>query len=274
MMTVVGSKKAREKLENKLVEKPPVLYWQPLQVVLQATYLGDEIKMNCAESVSATIKKRIGLTKKSIMEIKNIIEDCRSEVTGGIVTGLQLWESCLIPYILNNSSTWLDMRQSDMNVLNKLQNLFLNTLLNTYNCPTPLMYLDLNVLTMPMRILSAKLILYHHIACLPERSISNRIMKIQENLNFPSLFEEIADFLTKHEIISVQSYSKAAWKDLVKHLIESDNRESLLESTKKYKKLDYASLSCEEPRMREYFLELNLTGARIKFKERSSCFSQ
>ena len=68
--------------------------------------------------------------------------------------------------------------------------------------------------------------------------------------------------------------AKAAWKDLVKHLIESDNRESLLESTKKYKKLDYASLSCEEPRMREYFLELNLTGARIKFKERSSCFSQ
>ena len=238
MMTIVGSKKARERLEKELLENPPMLYGQPLQVVLQATYLGDELKMNCAESVSATIRKRIGLTKKSIMEIKNVVEDCRSEVTGGIVTGLQLWESCVVPYILNNSSTWLDIRQSDKNILNKLQSLFLNTLLNTFNCPIPLMYLDLNILTMPMRILSSKLTLYHHIACLPERSVSKKIMKIQEDLNFPSLYEEISEFLTKHEIIDVTSYSKVAWKDLVKNLIASDNRNWLLESTKRYKKLD------------------------------------
>ena len=40
---------------------------------------------------------------------------------------------------------------------------------------------------------------------------------------------------------------------------------------KQYKKIDYISMACEDYEMKEYFLKLDLKGARIKFRERSKC---
>ena len=40
-----------------------------------------------------------------IYEIKALIEDCRAEVVGGIIAGLEIWEVTVIPYLMNNSDT-------------------------------------------------------------------------------------------------------------------------------------------------------------------------
>ena len=82
------------------------------------------------ESVTLTINKRSGLAKKSVFEIKSIMEFSRSKVTGGIHTGILLWESCVLPFLLNNCSTWVEIKKCDLNRLCNLQSLFLNTLLN------------------------------------------------------------------------------------------------------------------------------------------------
>ena len=235
--------------------------------------LGEEIYINCKESISATIRKRIGIVKKSILEIKSIVEDARSSVPGGILTGLTLWESCVIPFMMNNSSTWMEMKRNDIDKLCKLQNYFLNTLLNTFHCPIPLMHLDLSVLTIPYRLLKDKLVFYHHLTCLPESALANQVLVIQEKFQFPNLCNEIQHFLNKHEIVDVKNYSKKEWKDFVKDRIQWENREFLLESSKRYKKLDYLSLSSEEPGVKEYFKNLDLAGSRIKFKERSGCMT-
>merc|ERR1711954_335098 len=63
------------------------------------------------------------------------------------------------------------------------------------------------------------------------------------------------------------------WRKFVKRTIDVENRKSLLESTKKYKKLDFLSLSEEEAGIKKYFFNLDLAGARMKFKERSNCVS-
>ena len=45
----------------------------------------------------------------------------------------------------------------------------------------------------------------------------------------------------------------------------------MIEWSRKYKKLDYLSLSNEEFGLKEYFSTLNLDQARIKFRERAKC---
>ena len=115
---VVGKTKAREKLKEEFEENPPYLYGVKVEIADQETYLGDEFGKSVSDSISLTIRKREGLVRKSIIDIKRIVEDHRSKVMGSIKTGLLLWEMCVIPYLLNNASTWLEIKQSDMDVLN------------------------------------------------------------------------------------------------------------------------------------------------------------
>ena len=138
-VVVMGKKKERKALEEKIEDNPLKLYDKPINLKSQGTYLGDEIGSIVSDSVTLTINKRIGIVKKAIFEIKFIVEDCRSKVAGAINTGILIWESCLIPFLLNNSSTWLETKKSDIDRLVKLQNLFLCTLLGVQHCPAVMM---------------------------------------------------------------------------------------------------------------------------------------
>ena len=142
----------------------------------------------------------MGLVKKAIFEIKSVVEDCRSKVVGGIHTGLLLWESCVVPFLLYNSST---SRKADLELLSKVQRLFLNSILGVKNCPASLMLWDLKMLDMPMRILREKLLLYHHISCLPKNTVAHQMMVAQERFCFPSLRNEISGFLSKFGVVDV-----------------------------------------------------------------------
>ena len=135
------------------------------------------------------------------------------------------------------------------------------------------MYLDLSVLTIPYRILKDKLILYHHLACLPEKALAHQVLIIQERFHFPNLLSDIVHFLNRYEVTDVSTFSKKEWRNFVKCKIEIENRDSLLESTKNYKKLDFLSLAVEETGIKKYFFNLDLAGSRMKFKERSNCVS-
>ena len=70
-------------------------------------YLGDQISAGgMAESATATINKRKGKVVTSIFEISTLMDDCRSHVTGGITTTMEIWEMAVCPYLLNNCDTW------------------------------------------------------------------------------------------------------------------------------------------------------------------------
>merc|ERR1711954_342884 len=153
-------------------------------------------------------------------------------------TGLILWESCTLQFLLHNSSTWMEMRMKDVDELIKLQNLFLNTLLGMKNCPALYMLWELGMLTVLLRLLKEKLLLYHHISTLPEDALARQILETQEQLNFPSLRNEIIHFLSRYEVHDVKSYSKEKWKAFVRDKINHMNREYLETEMYKYKKID------------------------------------
>ena len=152
-----------------------------------------------------------------------------------------------------------------------MQNLFLNKLLGVFKCPVPLMHFDLAMTTMPLRLLKAKLLLYHHLATLSNKSLAKSILLIQERLNFYSIKNEVQSFLAKHEVVDITAFSKQKWKVFVNNKIASDNRELLIEQAKSYKKLDSLSLSCEDYKIKDYFTEMNLADSRLKFRIRSQC---
>ena len=229
----------------------------------QGTYIGDDVGVSVSESVMLTINKRIGLVIKGIFEIKSVVEHSRSQRIGGIQAELLQWKSCLIPYLFNNAATWLDI-STDMQHLTKLQNLFLNMLLGVYKCPTMLMYWDLRIPLIPLRILKIKLLLFHHISCLPAKALSHRILKIQQKFYLPGLNVEVKHFLAKHQIIDVKDFSKQKWSKFVDHNVHSEIQKSLIEWSQKYKKLDTLSLECENYETKSYFFNLNLANSKMK----------
>ena len=141
---ILGAKGARRRLKKEFQDNPPTLYGRPMQIVDNQSYLGDQIGFSNAESITLTLNKRLGIARKAVFDIKTVLEDSRSTVAGGIKTGILLWESCVIPFLLNNCSTWMEIRSRDVERLNKVQNLFLNCLLGVFKCPVDLMYWDLS----------------------------------------------------------------------------------------------------------------------------------
>ena len=78
------------------------------------------------------------------------------------------------------------------------------------------------------------------------------------------------EFLNEHEIEDVTKYSKREWKDLVTRKVHEKNRKFLINSSIKYKKIDYLDMAAEEYKFKDYFLNLDLNRARLKFQERAS----
>ena len=159
-----------------------------------------------------------------------------------------------------------------MDRLCKLHNLFLSTILNVQKAPVPLMYFDLSLLYPPFRILKEKLNLYHHVmVCLKPDAVAHQVLKTQKKLRLKGLHSEVEPFLIRHEISDIKSYSKLEWKALVRRKITMENREFLIDMARKYKKIDYLEMACEEEGMKDYFLRLDLNSACVKFMERALC---
>ena len=108
-LVVLGSYKSRREMEQKLGDNPILLYGKPMKVKRQEKYLGEEIKESLAESALATICKRKGIVTLAINDIVNVMKDRRSQVNGGLVTAIEIWESAVIPFLLNSGEMWIGL---------------------------------------------------------------------------------------------------------------------------------------------------------------------
>ena len=267
---IIGKTKARQKLECEFALNPPLLYGTKMKQVEQEKYLGDQVSFGgLAASVMATIVKRKGKVIQSIFEIKAVIDDCRSHVTGGLETGLELWEMAVIPFVMNNCGSWVGHTSKEVTELEKLQNLFYRVLLEVpVGCPTPMLYWDCGGLLMENRILKNKLMLIHHIATLGQDSLAYQVYEEQRKLQLPDLLQECQDFLIKFKIQDFNVYTKGQWKTLIKKQIKIKNQNDLLLWMKRYSKIDQ-SISEETFEIKPYIKQLSISLARDKFRLRS-----
>ena len=176
----------------------------------EAKYLGDWIsEMGLSESVSCTVKKRKGLAMTCTHEIQSVIDDCRSNLCGGLQVGLEIWEIAVIPMLLYNSECWTGITKKIMDEFEDIQLRFLRLILGVGSgCPIPALYWETGCKHIKYRILKNKLLFYHHLATLPSSSLANEIFSLQESLGLPGLISECQNFLTTNEIDEVKNYSK------------------------------------------------------------------
>ena len=129
---------------------------------------------------------------------------------------------------------------------------------------------DLSFLTIPHQILQEKLLLFHYISTLTYKAILKKVLQIQQKYDFPGLHREVKAFIIEHEIEDVTKFTKKEWKNLVTRKVHDANRKYLINASRKYKKIDYLDMATEEYKVKEYFTNLDLNRARIKFQERAS----
>ena len=269
---IIGQGKKKIEMENQFRATPPLLYGQEVQIVTEEKYLGDQISTGgLSSSILATIKKRQGLVIGKIFEIKAVLDDCRSHVTGGIQTGLDIWEMSVIPYLTNNSESWSGLSSAAVQELDNLQNLFYRVLLQVpTGCPIPMMYWDCAGFSMQNRILKKKLMFLHHVATLDKDSIAHQIYCTQKRLMLPGLVEDCSEMLAKWQVCDITEYTPGQWKTLVSKKMEEKNTNDLLENMKRnYKKIDHNIMKKEKFEIKPYMKELHLSEARDRFRLRS-----
>ena len=262
---VVGKKAARDTIKDDLRCSPITLCGKEMPQVAEAKYLGDWISEGgLSASIECTIKKRVGLATSAIYEIRSVVDDCRSKLCGSLQVGLEIWELAVIPMLLFNSECWIGITNQHLTELETLQKRFLKTLMAVGSgCPTPSLYWETGTVGMKWRIIRSKLIFYHHLLTLPETSLANEVLKIQESFELPGLVSECKDFMTLHDIKDAEEYSKLQWKKLIKAKILELNEAELVEQSQTYKKIDFtgSKFICQN-----YLREMHCNDARSFFK--------
>ena len=270
---IVGKNKSQKDIRDSFKANPLQLSGNPMKEVSEEKYLGDYISTKgLADSIIVTIDKRMKKANTAIMEVRAVVEDCRAMVTGGISTGLEIWEMAVTPYLLNNCDTWNNLPLKALEMLDNLQNEFLRSLLATpRTCPTPSLMWETGTMTMENRIIKNKLLFYHHLLHLPQGSLAWQICQVQTKLALPGLVQECKELLKNMELSNVEHCSQPQWKQAVNKAMKIKNRNDLLEimARKSYKKIDLEELKSEKFELKPYMSELNLNAARTKFAIRT-----
>ena len=151
-----------------------------------------------AESAEATVKERVGKLFTAHKEINAIVEDCRSTTLGGLKVGIDIWESAYIPSLLNNCSTWMEIKDSTIDKLDDLQNSLYRSLLNVpFTTPKAALIWEVGGTKMSYRIKMQKLIFMNHILHLGEDTLAKQIQSDQEILNVGGLTQEVKQFIAE-----------------------------------------------------------------------------
>ena len=153
-----------------------------------------------------------------------------------------LWEVAVIPSLINNSETWTELEETQLERMEDLQSMLLRTLFNTAKTtPRALLYWDTGVLPISYKIEQQKLLFLHHLVILSEDSLAKQIYIQQKNNDFPGLVPECKELIKKYnlaDIISEENIpSKLSWKNTVKRAIRDHCASELkTEIKEKYKK--------------------------------------
>ena len=110
------------------------------------------------------------------------MKDYRAQLVGGFQTGLVLWESCVIPSLLYNSSTWVEMGEEEEKALEDIQDYFLRLLWGAGPGTTR---------SMVARIWKEKVLLQYHISHLEVGELARDMMDEQVKHGWPGLVTEV-----------------------------------------------------------------------------------
>ena len=277
---LLGKKDQVSKIQQLIQKNPILLNGIEMKEKLFEKYLGEYIHSEgLSKTVEFTVQKRYWLTVSSIMEIKTILNDYRIHIPGGINTGLMLWETSVIPMLLNNADTWNNVDKKAAKTLEDLQNMLVRYLFETpKTTASPSLCWDTGMLTMKYRILEMQINFIFHLATLDEESLGKETYETQKKYKFPGLISDLQALITKFglpnifDLKIIQSLSKNSFKSLVREAIHSECENELKNEINNKDKLKSGPMPKESFEKKSYINTLLPANARQIFKFRSKMF--
>ena len=267
---VIGSKQRRLQMMKQLEDTPLTLCNSEMVSSDTIKYLGDLLSCNgLKDSVKITVAKRRQVVSRACYEIRHIVDDFRSQTVGGLAAGLQLWEMCVIPMLLYNSETWLEIGNDVVVELEKMQYSFLRYLFAIGNgCPLPLLLSETGTILIELRILKRKVLFLHHLENLPEESLAKQVYNAQTRMCLPGIIHECSEFLAKFGLSDLKQFSKSQFKKVVTEKIKFLNKEKLIQliRDKRYKKINIGKIELDNFEQKPYLNNLTLYDARLRFR--------
>ena len=114
---IVFDRKSKAKSTREIINNNSLLSigHQMIKAKEKDKYLGDILhEGGLGKSVEATIIDRYGKTFAAIIEIGSVINDFRIDAIGGLKAGLDIFELCVIPSLLNNSDMWVEIESASI----------------------------------------------------------------------------------------------------------------------------------------------------------------
>ena len=138
---VLGPSKKQKEIIQQLEESPLTLGNKPVKLFETEKYLGDYISSKgLTHGVLTTVKRRKPKVVQSVIETKSVVEDCKMNSLGGLEAGIKIWDIAILPFLLNNCETWVDISRESIKMLDDLQQMFLRYMFGTpRTCPTPIL---------------------------------------------------------------------------------------------------------------------------------------
>lgn len=228
---VMGEKTNVKKVKMEINENPIYFDNFATKERNQEKWLGDQFhEEGLSKSIEASINSRIGRTKAAIFEVKSILEDFRMQKVGGLIGGFDIWEMAIVQSLLNNAQTWTDISEESIEVLEDLQNLFLNLILSSpKSTGKPALLWETGMLSMKIRIYKKKLSLINHIQDLENGCLAKQILNEQLKHKWPGLALECELICKELQLgnITKQYISKLEIMEAIKKKMKKELQEKM-----------------------------------------------
>ena len=245
-----------------------------VKVKLEDKYLGDYLHSGgLSKSVEVTVAKRYGVCLHKVMELKSVIEDFRMHSLGGIKVGLEIFNLTILPHLIYNADTWLEIDEKTITRLESLQKTMLRSLLSVPNStPCPALAWDTASISVEYRVYQKKLLFLFHLINLEESSLANEIFILQKNHNIPGFVKEGRQLLEKFSLPNIidqnLKISKLQWKKMVRKAVNENYGNLLKSQISGYSKLKEGPMVSENFEEKSYLTEMSMMDARLLFRIR------
>ena len=238
---VFGSKNYKKEVEKETIEDPLRVGDVKLEESKSMTYLGEVLHQDgLAASVDSTVELRVAKVRGAVFEIKQLCEDFRMQICGSMVGALHLYESCIVPRLLANAGTWVDISNATIKKLDAAQNLFVQVLLRLPSSTVlPSYRAETALLGFKWRVWREKLKLVAAIKRQEEEVLAREVLEQQLMMGWPGLGIEVEEICRELglpnmsvEDVDEERMEKAVFYDHYKHLKDD---------MKKMRKLDNIS---------------------------------
>ena len=130
---ICGSEKSKKTVRQEY-ERSPLMFGDfAMAEKHQDVYLGDVLSSNgLAASVEATIALRMGKVKGVMFEVAAMMADHRMQAMGGMQVAWDIWERSIVPSLLANCGSWVEVSKAAIKTLDKCQELYCKMI---YSCP-------------------------------------------------------------------------------------------------------------------------------------------